>query len=85
MAIPFYNFPSSPILIIDVHGIAEAVFIVSYKISQFSFEQRAYKKALIKEQKELNDRLEKRTRFKKFKKLFLWRWVNDLEFKTLIF
>jgi len=43
LSIPFYDFPSSPILIIDALGIAVAigVFLSLTKIFQFSFEQRA--------------------------------------------
>ena len=64
MSIPFYEFPSSPILIIGALGIAVAiaVFFVSYKKyfnSPFNKELAEKKKALIKEQKELNERLEK--------------------------
>ena len=64
MSIPFYDFPSSPILIIGALGIAVAiaVFFVSYQKyfnSPFNKELAEKKKALIKEQKELNERLEK--------------------------
>ena len=64
MSIPFYDFPSSPILIIGALGIAVAiaVFVVSYQKyfnSTFNKELAEKKKALIKEQKELNQRLEK--------------------------
>ena len=63
LSIPFYDFPSSPILIIGALGkaVAIAVFGILPKIFQFSFEQRAYakEKSLIKKQKELNERLEK--------------------------
>ena len=64
MSIPFYDFPSSPILIIGALGIslAVAVFFVSYQKyfnSPFNKELAEKKKALIKEQKELNQRLEK--------------------------
>ena len=64
MAIPFYDFPSSPILIIGALGITVAivVFFVTYQ-KYFNYplnnELRRKKKALIKEQKELNVRLEK--------------------------
>ena len=65
MSIPFYDFPSSPILIIGALGIAVAVavFFVSYQKyfnSPFNKELAEKKKALIKEQKELNQRLEAR-------------------------
>ena len=64
LSIPFYDFPSSPILIIGALGIAVAiaVFFVSYKKyfnSPLNKELAEKKKALIKEQKELNERLEK--------------------------
>ena len=64
MSIPFYDFPSSPILIICAFGIlvAIAVFYVSYQKyfnSPLNKELTEKKKALIKEQKELNERLEK--------------------------
>ena len=64
LSIPFYDFPSSPILIIGALGIAVAiaVFFVSYQKyfnSPLNKELADKKKALIKEQKELNERLEK--------------------------
>ena len=64
MSIPFYEFPSSPILIIGSLGIivAIAVFFVSYQKyfnSPLNKERAKKKKALIKEQKDLNERLEK--------------------------
>jgi uncharacterized protein involved in cysteine biosynthesis len=64
LSIPFYDFPSSPILIIGALGIAVAVavFFVSYQKyfnSPFNKELAEKKKALIKEQKDLNQRLEK--------------------------
>ena len=64
MSIPFYDFPSSPILIIGALGIAVAiaVFFVSYQKyfnSPLNKERAVKKKSLIKEQKELNERLEK--------------------------
>ena len=64
MSIPFYDFPSSPILIIGALGIAVAiaVFFVSYQKyfnSPLKKELKEKKKALIKEKKELNERLEK--------------------------
>ena len=64
MSIPFYDFPSSPILIIGALGIALAitVFFISYQKyfnSPLNKELAEKKKALIKEQKDLNDRLEK--------------------------
>ena len=64
MSITIYDFPSSPILIIGALGIAVAiaVFFVSYQKyfnSPLNKELTEKKKALIKEQKELNERLEK--------------------------
>ena len=64
MSIPFYDFPSSPILIIGALGIAVAisVFFVSYQKyfnSPLNKEFSEKKKALRKEQKELKERLEK--------------------------
>ena len=63
MSIPFYDFPSSPILIIGALGIAVAiaVFFVSYQKyfnSPLNREIAEKKKGLIKEKKELNERLE---------------------------
>ena len=62
MSIPFYDFPSSPILIIGALGIAVAivVFFVAYQKyfnSPLNREFTKKKKALLKEQKELNERL----------------------------
>ena len=62
MSIPVYDFPSSPILIIGALGITIAivVFFVSYQKyfnSPLNRELIKKKKALIKEQKELNERL----------------------------
>ena len=64
MSVPFYDFPSSPILIIGAIGIvvAIAVFFVAYQKyfnSPLNRELTKKKKALIKEQKDLNERLEK--------------------------
>ena len=64
MSIPFYDFPASPILIIGALGIlvAIAVFFVAYRKyfnSPLNKELSQKKKALIKERKELNERLEK--------------------------
>jgi len=62
LSIPFYDFPSSPILIIGALGIAVAivVFFVAYQKyfnSPLNRELTKKKKALIEEQKELNERL----------------------------
>ena len=64
MSIPFYDFPSSPILILGALGIAVAiaVFFVAYQKyfnSPLNKELSKKKKALFKEQKELNERLKK--------------------------
>ena len=64
LSTPFYDFPSSPILIIGALGIAVAiaVFFVSYQKyfnSPLNKELAEKKKALIKEKNELNKRLEK--------------------------
>ena len=64
MSIPFYDFPSSPILIVGALGIVVAlvVFFVAYQKyfnSPLNKELTQKKKALIKEQKELNERLDK--------------------------
>ena len=64
MSIPFYEFPSSPILIIGAFGIAVAIavfFVANQKYfnSPFNKELTKKKKALINEQKELNERLGK--------------------------
>ena len=74
MSIPFYDFPSSPILIIGALGIAVAiaVFFVSYQKyfnSPLNRELAEKKKALIKEKKRIKWKIRKnRTRFKKFVK-----------------
>ena len=62
MSIPFYDFPSSPILIIGAIGIGVAivVFFVAYQKyfnSPLNRELTKKKKALIEERKELNERL----------------------------
>ena len=63
MSIPFYDFPSSPILIIGALGIAVAIAVFfsyqKYFNSPLNKELEEKKKTLIKEQKELNERLEK--------------------------
>ena len=64
MSIPFYDFPSSPILIIGALGITVTivVFFVAYQKyfnSPLNRELAEKKKSLIKEKKELNLRLEK--------------------------
>ena len=64
LSVPFYDFPSSPILIIGAIGIvvALAVFFLTYKkyfSSPFNKELQLKKKALLKEKTELNKKLEK--------------------------
>ena len=64
LSVPFYDFPSSPILIIGAIGIvvALAVFFLAYQkyfSSPFNKELQLKKKALLKEKKELNQKLEK--------------------------
>ena len=63
-SVPFYDFPSSPLLIIGALGIvvALAVFFLAYKKyfnSPFNNELQQKKKALLKEKQELNERLQK--------------------------
>ena len=60
----FYDFPSSPILIIGAIGIvvAMAVFFLAYQKyfnSPFNKELQLKKKALLKEKIEINKKLEK--------------------------
>ena len=59
MSIPFYDFPSSPILIIGALGIAVAIafFLSLTKYISILLWTQSLKKDLIKEQKELNERL----------------------------
>jgi len=64
LSVPFYDFPSSPILIIGAIGIvvALAVFFLAYQKyfnSPFNKELQLKKKALMKEKTELNKKLEK--------------------------
>ena len=64
ISVPFYDFPSSPILIIGAIGIvvALAVFFLAYQKyfnSPFNKELQLKKKTLLKEKKELNKKLEK--------------------------
>ena len=64
LSVPFYDFPSSPILIIGAIGIvvALAVFFLAYNKycnSPFNKELQLKKKALLKEKTELNKKLEK--------------------------
>ena len=64
LSIPFYDFPSSPLLIIGALGIAVAlvVFFLAYQKyfnSPLNKEIQIKKKSLLKEQKELNQKLQK--------------------------
>jgi len=64
LSIPFYDFPSSPILIIGGLGIAVAiaVFFVTYQKyfnSPLNKELAEKKKALVEEQKDLTERLKR--------------------------
>ena len=80
MSIPFYDFPSSPILIIGALGITVTiiVFFVAYQKyfnSPLNKELAEKKKSLIKEQTELNERLEKIEQDLKnlWKRIFLYK------------
>ena len=62
LSVPFYDFPSSPLLIIGALGIVVAlvVFFLTYQKyfnSPFNKELQQKKKSLLKEKQELNDRL----------------------------
>ncbi len=64
LSVPFYDFPSSPILIIGALGIVVAlvVFFLAYQKyfnSPFNKELQIKKKALLREKKEINQKLEK--------------------------
>ena len=64
LSVQFYDFPSSPILIIGAIGIvvALAVFFLTYQKyfnSPFNKELQLKKKILLKEKIELNKKLEK--------------------------
>ena len=64
LSVPFYDFPSSPILIIGAIGIvvALAVFFLAYQKyfnSPFNKDPQLKKKALLKEKTEPNKKLEK--------------------------
>ena len=63
-SVPFYDFPTSPLLIIGAFGIllAVAVFFLAYKKyfnSPFNKELQQKKKSLLKEKQELKKRLQK--------------------------
>ena len=64
LSVPFYDFPSSPLLIIGAFGIivALAVFFLTYQKyfnSPFNKELQQKKKSLLKEKQVLNERLKK--------------------------
>ena len=64
LSIPFYDFPSSPILIIGAIGIVVALVVFflafqKYFNSPFNKELQLKKKTLLKEQIELKKRLSK--------------------------
>ena len=64
ISVPFYDFPSSPLLIVGALGIAVAlvVFFLAYQKyfnSPFNKELQRKKKSLLKEKQELNERLKK--------------------------
>ena len=64
LSVPFYDFPSSPILIIGAIGIVVAltVFFLAYNKyfnSPFNKELQLKKKTLLKEKTELNKKLAK--------------------------
>ena len=64
LTVPFYDFPTSPLLIIGGLGIIVAivVFTLSYQkyfSSPFNKELQQKKKVLLKEKNKLNERLQK--------------------------
>ena len=64
LSVPFYDFPSSPLLIIGALGIlvALAVFFLAYQKyfnSPLKKELQTNKKVLLREQKEINQKLKK--------------------------
>ena len=64
LSVPFYDFPSSPLLVVGALGIVVAivVFFLSYQKyfnSPLNNELQKKKKSLLKEQQELNARLQK--------------------------
>ena len=64
LSVPFYDFPSSPLLVVGALGIvvAIAVFFLSYQKyfnSPLNNELQKKKKSLLQEQQELNARLQK--------------------------
>ena len=64
LSVPFYDFPSSPLLIIGLLGIivAISVFFLAYQKyfnSPLNRELQQKRMSLLKEKKELNERLQK--------------------------
>ena len=64
LSIPFYDFPSSPLLIIGALGIVLAiiVFVLAYQKyfnSPLNNELQQRKKTLLQEKREINERLKK--------------------------
>ena len=64
LSIPFYDFQSSPLLIIGALGIVLAivVFVLAYQKyfnSPFNNELQQRKKSLLQEKREINERLKK--------------------------
>ena len=64
LTVPFYDFPSSPLLIIGALGIVLAivVFFLAYKKyfnSPFNNELQQKKKSLLQEKQKLNEKLQK--------------------------
>ena len=64
ISVPFYDFPSSPLLIVGALGILVAliVFFLTYQKyfnSPFNKELQQKKKSLLKEKKALKERLQK--------------------------
>ena len=64
LAVPFYDFPASPLLIIGALGIVLAivVFFLAYKKyfnSPFNNELQQKKKSLLQEKQKLNEKLQK--------------------------
>ena len=64
ISVPFYDFPSSPLLIIGALGIlvAIAIFFLAYQTyfnSPLNRELQQKKKSLLKERQKINERLQK--------------------------
>ena len=64
LSVPFYDFPSSPLLIIGALGIVIAITVFflafqKYFSSPFNKELQQKKNSLLKEKQEINKRLQK--------------------------